>query len=405
MFAASILQSRSSTGVSNGQLPLDATNYCLVAAATAVAWTFTIELNITVWMTFRRHQGLYFWALVVSSWGCFLHALAFVLKFLVGVTWLAYGPFVTIGWITMVTGQALVLYSRLHLVCRDRRILRYVLWLIIFDALALHIPTTVFTWGSLSPDGQVWVGMFNVMERVQLTGFCVQECIISTVYLWATVKMMRSIYHTKTKQVMWQLIFINSICIGMDIILACLEYTNQYVAEAAIKPMLYIIKLKLEFAVLNQLLTLSKAGLTDGQRFDGTGGHRSTHLSGSQAPPDKPTKLTTLSSPETVTNATVGPRGGKDNTGLVPTEIYKTQVVDVTTEPNNGAGEHRGHGKGGLMGTTEVRIPGRSSRNMNGVYPTRGESPSESEKEIFGRHSTDREDNDSSGSGLKSGFD
>ena len=38
----------------------------------------------------------------------------------------------------MVTGQAFVLFSRLHLVVRNRKTLRLVLFMIIFNAFALH---------------------------------------------------------------------------------------------------------------------------------------------------------------------------------------------------------------------------------------------------------------------------
>lgn len=68
----------------------------------------------------------------------------------------------------MVTGQAFVLYSRLHLVVRNQRTLRIVLWMIIFNAFALHVPTIVFTYGSNSPDANAWTGDFNVMERIQV---------------------------------------------------------------------------------------------------------------------------------------------------------------------------------------------------------------------------------------------
>jgi hypothetical protein len=47
----------------------------------------------------------------------------------------------------MVTGQAVVLYSRLHLVFSDIRKVRWVLWMIITNTYILHIPMTVFFFG------------------------------------------------------------------------------------------------------------------------------------------------------------------------------------------------------------------------------------------------------------------
>lgn len=146
---------------------------------------------------------------------------------------------------------------------RKQQTLRLVLAMIIFDALVLHIPMIVFTYGSNSPSANHWTGIFNVYERLQLTWFCVQETIISTIYITATVRLLGSIYHSMTRTIMFQLVLINCICIGMDVVLIALEYSNYYVGEAALKGMIYAIKLKLEFAVLNQLMNLTKAGLTE----------------------------------------------------------------------------------------------------------------------------------------------
>lgn len=80
-----------------GRLPYDPVQYCILAGATAIAWAYTIELDLLIIYTFRRRSGVYFWSLLISSWGCSLHALAFILKFLVGASWLLYLPFVEIG--------------------------------------------------------------------------------------------------------------------------------------------------------------------------------------------------------------------------------------------------------------------------------------------------------------------
>lgn len=53
--------------------------------------------------------------------------------------------FICLGWYCMVTGQSLVLYSRLHLVVRRR--LRWVLGMIILNAIVLHGGTTVLVFG------------------------------------------------------------------------------------------------------------------------------------------------------------------------------------------------------------------------------------------------------------------
>lgn len=71
----------------------------------------------------------------------------------------------------MVSGQAFVLYSRLHLVVQNKMLLRGVLVAIIMDGLAFHIPTLIFIPGanSSSPSTQVkWTGKFNVSSATLL---------------------------------------------------------------------------------------------------------------------------------------------------------------------------------------------------------------------------------------------
>jgi hypothetical protein len=120
----------------------------IIAAFTAIAWYNCVELNVMIWLRFKRRKGLYFWSLLVCSWGIILHALSFLAKFFqvwtndyVSVT------VIIIGWYAMVTGQSLVLYSRLHLIMHDTRKVRWVLYMIIIDVFLFHVPTTVLCFG------------------------------------------------------------------------------------------------------------------------------------------------------------------------------------------------------------------------------------------------------------------
>ena len=352
-------------GVATGALSNDPVDVCILAAGTAVAWVYAIELNITIFLRFKRRRGVYFWSLLACSWGLSLHALGFILKFLVGSDWLIYLPFVEVGWVAMVTGQAVVLYSRLHLVVRNPKTLRYVLCLIIFDAFALHTPTIVLTYGSNDPyTPTTWQDDFNIMERIQLAGFCIQEFIISGVYLWSTVRIFRSIQHNSTRRVMTQLIIINALCIGMDIVLISLEYTNKYVGEASIKPMIYAIKLKLEFAVLNQLVNLTLAGRGQVSRRVVQGYELSNHdpaVSTGVVPLDPP-KKGFWSSARAFRDGSRRPSVPMQPLAVPPGQIYKTSHIEVVNER-----------------TECERLPTKRA-----IDRTRAESPSESQKEIIG---------------------
>ncbi|KAI9816224.1 MAG: hypothetical protein M1827_001825 [Pycnora praestabilis] len=258
----------SSNPANNGEtgekIQYSTATFMAIAAFTAIAWYNAIELNLQVFLTFKRHRGLYFWSLLISSWGCVLHSLGFILKFFQLTTndYLSV-TIITIGWYAMVTGQAVVLYSRLHLVVREQRTLRLVLSMIIVDAICFHIPTTILTYGSNSSDPNKYAGPFSYMERIQMTAFCIQEFIISGIYVYATIKLLRPVYHGRTRKVMMQLIWINLIIITMDVILLAMEYKGNYEIEATLKAMVYSIKLKLEFAVLNQLMQLANSGVAD----------------------------------------------------------------------------------------------------------------------------------------------
>lgn len=59
-------------------------------------------------------------------------------------------------------------------------------------------------------------GYFYV-EKIQMTIFCLQEFIISGIYVWKTSKLLKVVSQTRPRQVMWQLFSINVIIIIMDI--------------------------------------------------------------------------------------------------------------------------------------------------------------------------------------------
>lgn len=120
----------------------------ILASLTAIAWVHAAEVILQIFLTFKKYRGLYFWSLLGSSLGVILHGLGNIFKFF-EVTKSVMVPVViiTIGWYAMVTGQSLVLYSRLHLLLRDSRKLKWILAMILIDAAILHFPTTTFTLG------------------------------------------------------------------------------------------------------------------------------------------------------------------------------------------------------------------------------------------------------------------
>lgn len=146
-----------------------------IASFFALAVYNSIELNVLVLVTFLRYSGVYFWSLLIASWGIVPYCLGFLLKFFMVTTgrarWGAVS-LLTVGWYSMVTGQSVVLWSRLHLLIDDGKVLRWTKYMIIMNVLILHVPTTVLTYGS---NGDInlreFVTGYNAYEKVQMLGF------------------------------------------------------------------------------------------------------------------------------------------------------------------------------------------------------------------------------------------
>ncbi|KAI2788228.1 hypothetical protein POX_e06241 [Penicillium oxalicum] len=221
------------------------------------------ELLILVLSTFRRWRGLYFWSLLTSGClGVIPYSIGFLMKFFTPTDSIMSVTLLTIGWWTMVTGQSVVLYSRLHLVLRDEKILRRVLYLIVMNFFILHIPTTILTYGAniVRSGDRSWIDGYNIMEKIQLTGFTIQESLLGTLYVVEAVKLLRLgadvTARPHARSIMYQLIGINGAIITMDLLLLALEYANFYAVQITLKGFVYSVKLKLEFAVLGRLVDL-----------------------------------------------------------------------------------------------------------------------------------------------------
>lgn len=247
-----------------------------IATFVGVAWYNVGELMVLVFITFKKYRGIYFWSMLASAWGIVPYSLGFLLKFFnatsASVLWLPI-TLLTVGWWAMVTGQSMVLYSRLHLVLRDIRILHLVLGLIVMDVFLLHVPTTILTYLANYSSSHPSVNGYNVMEKIQLTGFCVQEIIISSLYIWETNRMLKLNPESGSRKIIFNLFAVNMACILMDIALIAIEYANFYMYQTTLKATIYSIKLKLEFAVLGKLVKIAHQHVWRPQLISGPMGY------------------------------------------------------------------------------------------------------------------------------------
>ncbi|KAH6668415.1 hypothetical protein B0J14DRAFT_163487 [Halenospora varia] len=253
-------------------LSLQSLSQMLIAAFFAIACSNVIEIIVLIFVTFKKRTGLYFWSLLVASWGIVIHAVGFLLKFFrlckndyVNIT------IITAGGIPMVIGQSVVLYSRLHLVVQDRRKIRWVLVMIVMGFFFFTVPPTILNYGANSRNPTPFLQPFAIYEKICLFGFSTQECIISGLYIWETWKMLQLMKANRGKDIrrVWKhLICVNILVILMDFTLIGIELGGQYVIETTYKSAMYSVKLKLEFAVLNQLRSLVQREKIDSCSYD-----------------------------------------------------------------------------------------------------------------------------------------
>jgi hypothetical protein len=233
----------------------DARSVIVIVCSTLALYN-TLDLILLTFTTFKRWHGLYFWPLLVATFGVIPYTVGFLTVFFQLPQQYAGFTIDTYGRITMVTVQSVVLYSRLHLVLRNPKVVRAVLWMIV-DVVVLHVSTTVVLFGSSYGNHQ---GMFNeawtAIDKVQMTTFCMQEFIISGLYVDETVKVLKIAEDGRTRRTMWQLFIVNVVIVALLVV----EYPNLRVYEQVFKGVIYSFKLKLEFAALGKLVYIFRDG-------------------------------------------------------------------------------------------------------------------------------------------------
>lgn len=248
----------------NSEIPRP-TTYA-VTSLLSIALYNVLELTFLLFFTFKRRAGLYFWSFLVSSWGIAVYAVGLILKdfHITDNIPAFYATLIVFGWCAMVTGQSLVLYSRLHLIVRRRIILRSVLVMIIVNAIILHIPTIVLCYGANSKDYPRFVFPYAIVERIQVTIFFIQESFISLLYLYYMSKLfymggtLSEAHGQAGRRLMLHLIYMNVAVLGLDVCILVLEFTGRYASQTAAKGLIYSVKLKLEFNILNRLVDVAR---------------------------------------------------------------------------------------------------------------------------------------------------
>jgi hypothetical protein len=238
-----------------------------VATLIGIALYNVVELHISIFFTFKRRSGIYFWTLLVATWGVSLSGSGFLLNAFDPSKRYARMVLNIVGWIFMVSGQSMVLYSRLHLVVQSRARLRLVLAMIIFDAIVGHLPIVVMVSALYITDDGKFMIPYSGFEKFQITLFFLQECILSGIYIWETVRFLRATprgvplerkQSKSIRSIIQHLLYVNVAVVVLNITILALEFTGYHDVQTSYKIMAYSAKLKLEFSILDRLVALAK---------------------------------------------------------------------------------------------------------------------------------------------------
>ncbi|KAL3454122.1 hypothetical protein BJX65DRAFT_317872 [Aspergillus insuetus] len=231
----------------------------LFAAFYALTFYNATEVVILIFITFKRYSGCYFWSLLVTACGLILSTVGNAIYFYNDDPGqIAPVSLAVLGWCCFINGQAIVLWSRLHILVQSRRALLAILTLIIFNALTLSPPTIVLAILGNEPTSRpIATEVYRIWEDIQLAIFSAQETVISGIYMVQVVRLLPIFTSPGKCKIIYQLLAINAIIIAMDAILLGVQFSGNRNVQIPLKGFVYSLKLKIEFAVLGRLVIVA----------------------------------------------------------------------------------------------------------------------------------------------------
>jgi hypothetical protein len=140
--------------------------------------------------------------------------------------------------------------------------------MIIINSIVLIIPTCVFNWGALLRQEPPFLRGYTIIEKIQMCVFTTQEILISGVYLWEVRKVVIGVgvREKQSRSMIKQLVLMNVAIIVLDVVTLATEFCEWFMIQVTLKGLVYSVKLKLEFAVLSQIINLVLDKRSDSQR-------------------------------------------------------------------------------------------------------------------------------------------
>ena len=142
--------------------------------------------------------------------------------------------------------------------------------MIIAVASLMIIPTWPLVWQAFNPYDPRRSSLYSpreaILDRCTQIGFTVTEIILNGIYIWSLAKILRlksSVLDSGIRQrrVMTDLIYVNVMGICLDTLTVVLVFLNQTGISHPVQTFSYILKFKLEFLVLNQIMAVAAQGI------------------------------------------------------------------------------------------------------------------------------------------------
>jgi len=204
-------------------------------------------------------------AILVTNFGIIMMTVAydvtrFTLIDVIAGTWIQ-----IVGWLFMVAGFILVLYSRLYLVIIDSRLRRILLPAI----LALVVGTNIVVYTLIYVCTGLQLGN-NRLDRAYIVAWKLQllspieEMILAGLYIYFFIRFLRETAALTAKESHFRKVTFYLLCIAQvvivvcDVLVAILNYRRLIVLRTILYPFLYTLKLEFEFLVLNRLIYITQ---------------------------------------------------------------------------------------------------------------------------------------------------
>lgn len=230
-----------------------------MVASCSITCYIAVDIAVCILLTFKRYSGLYFWSMQVMTWSLLGNNLTNMVIFITLFhPKYSLGSFAVFTWSFMVGSQALVLYSRLHLIVHDYRQIRWVPYMIGISLVVLLVPRTAFFYAAKGVD--IYLPSY-IYHKVALCGLFLQELVICIIYIREAIHALKPVSAVEGRNAWKVLIFLIIANVLIPIFsgtIVITEFVWFVPTELSFHALSYGIKLKLEYFVLNQLCDVTK---------------------------------------------------------------------------------------------------------------------------------------------------